>query len=229
MQTLKFSPRTLQILKNFSAIEPSLQFKEGNTIRTMSSSKGVVADAVLDVSFERTFCLADISSFLSLYSTFKDPVLEIGEYTVVVSQGQRKLTLGIDRPECIKLPPEGSVNFADKIIEFDFTQEFMLDLVRSVKTIRHDFVSLNGNGTEISFSTFSENDPNSLTKYEITSLGKTDRIFKFIFRVDNLMQVLPDNYHVEIILKKGGKGLSKFYSQDLAYYVAVEANSKLEQ
>lgn len=228
MQTVKFSQRTLQILKNFSGIMPSIQFKAGDTHRTMTDSRGVIADAQLDFSFETSFCVADLPAFLAVFSSFKEPEIQVSDHAITVMQGQRKFTFQLTRPDCIKLPPEGTVNFENKLIEFNLSQEFMADLLRSVRTIKHDFVTLNGDGTEVSISTYSENDPNSLTKYELTGLAKTDRIFKFVFRVDNLTNIMSDDYTVDIILKKGGRGLSRFRSKDVTYYVAVEANSKVD-
>ena len=52
MQKLKLSQRTIQIFKNFSSINPSVHIKPGKTIATISSSKSIMAKAVIEEEFE---------------------------------------------------------------------------------------------------------------------------------------------------------------------------------
>ena len=45
---MKLDNDTLQVLKNFSAINKNIMFKPGNVIRTISSTKSVLAKATYD-------------------------------------------------------------------------------------------------------------------------------------------------------------------------------------
>ena len=44
---MKFSNDTLNVLKNFSSINPSVLFKPGQTVRTISPQKTVMAAATI--------------------------------------------------------------------------------------------------------------------------------------------------------------------------------------
>jgi hypothetical protein len=45
---MKFSDKTLTVLKNFASINPSLIFKPGQQLKTISPQKTVVAIATID-------------------------------------------------------------------------------------------------------------------------------------------------------------------------------------
>ena len=45
---MRLSEKTLKILQNFTTINQSLYFKEGNKLRTISVMKNVLAEAELD-------------------------------------------------------------------------------------------------------------------------------------------------------------------------------------
>ena len=46
--TMKLSDKTVNILKNFSSINQSILFKEGNKLRTISVMKNILAEAEID-------------------------------------------------------------------------------------------------------------------------------------------------------------------------------------
>ena len=52
--------RTLAILKNFATINPSIQFKVGSALATISPQKTVMARAKVDQEFERSFAIYDL-------------------------------------------------------------------------------------------------------------------------------------------------------------------------
>ena len=45
---MKLSDSTVTLLKNFSNINQSLLFKEGNSLRTISVMKNILAEATID-------------------------------------------------------------------------------------------------------------------------------------------------------------------------------------
>jgi hypothetical protein len=63
---MKLSTETLNVLKNFSAINEGIEFKKGNTLKTMSSGKTVLAEASLKDSFTDEFCVDDLNEFLQV-------------------------------------------------------------------------------------------------------------------------------------------------------------------
>ena len=61
---MKFDATTTQILKNFSSINPSIQFKKGNRLATISSNKTVLARASLSQEIPADFAIYDLPRFL---------------------------------------------------------------------------------------------------------------------------------------------------------------------
>ena len=45
--TMKLSDKTLSVLKNFSSINQSILFKQGNKLRTISVMKNILAEATV--------------------------------------------------------------------------------------------------------------------------------------------------------------------------------------
>jgi hypothetical protein len=57
---MKFSERTLTVLKNFATINPSIIFKPGKQIRTISPQKTVVAIANIEDEIPSEACVYDM-------------------------------------------------------------------------------------------------------------------------------------------------------------------------
>ena len=58
---MKLSKGTLDILKNFSNINPSITFKEGQELSTLSIQKNILSRAVVEETFPRNLSLIHIS------------------------------------------------------------------------------------------------------------------------------------------------------------------------
>lgn len=66
--TMKISKRTLDILKNFSAISENIYIPAGNKLYTIGKSNGVVAEAIIDETFDSPICIYELMSFLGVVS-----------------------------------------------------------------------------------------------------------------------------------------------------------------
>ena len=62
---MKLSDNTVQILKNFSGINQSLQFKQGNTLKTISPLKTIFVEATINENFPKEFALYDLNKDFS--------------------------------------------------------------------------------------------------------------------------------------------------------------------
>ena len=60
---MKFSDVTLDVLKNFSSINSSMLFRSGNTIRTISPQKTIMAKATVDTDFPKRFAIYNLDRF----------------------------------------------------------------------------------------------------------------------------------------------------------------------
>ena len=73
---MKLSDKTLSVLKNFSGINQSILFKEGNKLRTISVMKNILAEATITEEFPRDFGIYDLNQFLNGLGLHKAPELD---------------------------------------------------------------------------------------------------------------------------------------------------------
>ena len=62
---MKLSKSTLDILKNFKEINQSILFKQGNSLKTISVMKNILAEATIEEELPRDFGIYDLSQFLN--------------------------------------------------------------------------------------------------------------------------------------------------------------------
>jgi hypothetical protein len=216
---MKFSPRTITILKNFVTINQSLAFKQGNVLTTISPSKSVLAKATIAETIESDFCIYDLSKFISTLSLFNEPEFMIEQTNGVISEGKRKVVYGFAVEEMIVTPPKKPITLPQQEASFELTNDVfgstlkassILSLSNSVPTIK-----FTGDGNLITVSAYDAK--GAISDVYSVEIGNTDQTFNAVFKVDNL-KLLPDDYQVTI----NGKA-AKFTSKDIEYIVAVES------
>lgn len=217
---MKLDQRTLQVLKNFSSINPSILFRPGNVVKTVTPTKTILAKATLEQEFPSTFAIYDLNKFLSVLSLFDEPDLEIGEKSVVVRSSRKKVNYVFADPNTIVAPKDGKeIQFPDPDVSFELTNEALADVTKALGVLRQPEIAIVGDGETISLQTVNSKDPTS-DVYSV-EVGETARTFNCIFKAENL-RLLPDNYTVDI----ASAGISRFTSKDVEYFIAIEANSK---
>jgi hypothetical protein len=218
---MKLDTRTLQVLKNYSSINPSILFRNGNVLTTVTPTKTIFAKATLEQEFPSQFAIYDLNKFLSVLSLFDEPELQIGDKSVVVQSGRKRVNYVFADPNSIVAPKSESVNFPDADVSFELTNEVLADVTKALGVLRQPEIAVVGNGTTISLQTTNSKDPTS-DVYSV-EVGDTDKTFTVYFKAEN-MRLLPDTYQVDI----ARAGIARFRSKDLEYYIAVEQNSKFD-
>jgi len=61
---MRLSDKTLMLLKNFSTINQSILFKQGNSLRTISVMKNILAEATIEEDIPKDFGVYDLNQFL---------------------------------------------------------------------------------------------------------------------------------------------------------------------
>ena len=78
---MKLSDSTISVLKNFSSINQSIVVAEGNSLRTISMMKNILAEATVEETFPRTFAIYDLNEFLNGLSLHDDYTLDFSNET----------------------------------------------------------------------------------------------------------------------------------------------------
>lgn len=214
---MKFDTNTLQILKNFATINPSIVFKPGSVISTVSPTKTILARATIDQEIETEFGIGDLSRFLSTLSLFETPTIKTTDTALKIAGSGRNITYRYTSTDVIMSPPDKEINF-DPEVEFKLEGVEFQELTKALSVLMLPEVAVVGDGKKIQLQAVDTKNP-SADSYSV-EVGETTDIFNMIFLAENL-KIMPGSYDVSI----SSQGLSRFKSDRLQYLVAVESNS----
>jgi len=226
---MKLSNETLSVLKNFGTINQGIFFKQGKTLKTVSSHKNILAEVTIKEEIPADFGVYDLNNFLSVVSLHKDdPSFEFDEKHVVIvgNKGRSKIKYRFCEPTMIVIPPEKQFVMPESEIKFTFSSEDFDWVLRAASVLSSPHIAIESDGKKISIVTLDlQNDAAHTDALEIAE-GNGNK-FKMIFKTENLTKVLPGSYDVEI----SSKGVSHFKNKTvpLQYYISTEAGSKFEK
>lgn len=216
---MKFDARTLQILRNFSTINQSMVFKQGNMLRTIAQSKSIFASAKISTEIERTFGIYDLPQFLSVVSLFDSEELVLGETSVNIVNSTEELVYVYSDTSLIVSPPSKEMQLPSVDITFELKAEVLAKIQKGLGVINLPEIGILGDGSKIYIAACnSKNSADSKYKIEV---GTTDKEFALYFLAENV-NILPGDYSVEVC----SKGIAQFSAEDLTYWIAVEKHSK---
>jgi hypothetical protein len=219
---MKLSDDTVTVLKNFSSINQSLQFKQGNVLKTISPLKTIFVEATVSETFPSEFALFDLNKLLAKVSLYKDAQLSFDADKINITANKKSDYIKYCSPKVIVTPPEKSITFSAPDCSFTLSQED-LDWMRKSAGISGspNFV-FESDGSVVNFiATDVKDDSADQSKIEIGSVtdGKT---FRVVMKVENF-KLLDGSYDVSI----AKKGLAQFKHKTIpiTYYIAIEAAS----
>lgn len=212
---MKISKRTVDVLKNFSSINPSILLKEGNVVSTMAPSKKIVASATVEETFDRDVGIYELARFLGVMGLLKDPDLELGESSMTITSEGRTLEYVYSAPETIVTPPEKGIKLPSVDASFRLPAKALSELIKAAGVLGLTHVVMSGNGTVAKILAVDVKNPSS-HRFEI-DLDPCTEEFSAVFKVE-VFKMIPEDYQVEI----SSKGISKFEGGGLTYYLAAE-------
>ena len=221
---MKLTAKTFQVLKNFSSINQSIYFTQGNKIRTISPMKTIMAEAEVQEMFPREFGIYDLNQFLGVLSLFEEPDLDFDtSYLTINSEDKAQSDYFYADKSMIVVPPEKQLELPDTPISFTISDSVLKRVQQAANVLQLPEVVVRGDGEEISFRAM--NTKNSSSNSFHYKVGVTDKIFSMVFKVENL-KLLLGSYDVTI----SSKGISQFKSTDgnLTYTIVNEASSSYE-
>ena len=218
---MKLSETTINLLKNFSSINQSILFKEGNKLRSISVMKNILAEATISEDIPRDFGIYDLNQFLNGLSLHSSPDLDFSnkEY-VLIKEGEMKASYFFADPTVIVSPPEKEITLPSEDVCFVITSQQLEKLKKASSVYQLPDISAVGEDGVVKLVVRDKKNDTS-HKLDI-EVGETNSNFVFNFKEENL-KILPGTYDVVV----SSKLLSKFTSQnhDLCYYIALEPDS----
>ena len=220
---MKLSDSTLSLLKNFSNINQSILFKQGNKLRTISVMKNILAEATVEEEFPKDFGIYDLPQFLnSVVVLYNNAEFDFAnDNHVVIKEGRMRSKYFFADPSVIVTPPqEEKITLPSEDVTFDVSTEQLDKLLKAASLYQlSDLAVVGGDGVVKLLVRDKKNDASN--DFSIV-VGETNDVFSFNFKVENI-KILPGNYEVVV----SSKLLSRFTSknQDLTYYIALEPDS----
>ena len=218
---MKLSDNTLSLLKNFSNINQSILFKQGNKLRTMSVMKNILAEATIDEELPKDFGIYDLNQFLNGLSLHQSPELDFAkEEHVVIKEGKMRSKYFFADPSVIVSPPEKEITLPSEDVSFVLASQQLEKLKKAASIYQlPDISAIGDDGVVKLVARDKKNDTSN--DFSIV-VGETDKEFIFNFKEENL-KIIPGSYDVVV----SSKLLSKFTAQnyELTYYIALEPDS----
>jgi len=218
---MKLSDKTISVLKNFSSINQSILFKEGNKLRTISVMKNILAEATVSEDFSKDFGIYDLNQFLNGLSLHSSPELDFAnDGYVVIREGRSRSKYFFADPNVIVTPPDKAITLPSEDVCFELSTDQLDKLLKAAAVYQLPDISAVGEAGVIKLVVRDKNNDTS-NNHEIV-VGETNSEFVFNFKVENI-KVLPGTYEVVVSQKL----LSRFTSKnhDLTYYIALEPDS----
>lgn len=219
---MKLEGRTLQILKNFASINPSLQFKQGSFITTISPNKTMMAKAAIKEHIPHTFAIYDLSRFLGVLSLFESPTLTLEDKFLIVNGGGRQVQYTYADPKLIVTPGDKEVKIPSVDIQFDLKSEILQSVLKAMGVLGLPEIAVTGEDGKMSVQAIDSKNPSS-DKFSI-DVGTTNATFRMIFLSENI-KMLNEDYKVEI----SSKGIAHFKGSDVEYWIATESSSTYKE
>ena len=221
MLVMKLSDSTLSLLKNFSTINTSILFKQGNRLRTISVMKNILAEATITEELPKDFGIYDLGQFLNGLTLHQSPELDFqNDNHVLIREGKMRTKYFFADPQVIVTPPERPMTLPSEDVSFDLSTDQLDKLLKAAAIYQlSDLSVVGGEGVVKVLVKDKKNDTSN--DFSII-VGETDDTFSFNFKVENI-KILPGTYEVVVSQKLISRFSSK--NHDLTYYIALEPDS----
>lgn len=215
---LKISDSTIAILRNFQTIQNSIRITPGNELSTGVDNLAMQAKAVVPETFDREFGIYDLQKFIAVISLFKEPELAFNERQMVISSGSQKLFYTYAEPSLIYRPAKYPKIRSD--VTFTLKSDVLSSVIKAMDVMSLPELAVVGADGKVSLQAIKSKDISADT-YTV-EVGQTDKEFQAIIQRGYLKMNMRD-YEVAQDLR----GMTSFTSNDITYWIANEAHSKL--
>jgi hypothetical protein len=218
---MKLSDKTITLLKNFSSINQSILFKHGNSLRTISVMKNILAEAVIEEDIPKDFAIYDLNQFLNGLNLHQNAELDFqNDNYVVIKEGKIRSKYFFADPNVIISPPDKSINLPTEDVCFLLDTKELDKLLKAASIYQLPDLSVVGEAGVVKLVVRDKKNDTS-NDFSII-VGETNEEFIFNFKVENI-KIIPGNYEVVI----SSKLLSQFKNTgfNVTYYIALEPDS----
>jgi hypothetical protein len=216
---MQISNETIQILKNFAAVNSNILIRKGKTLSTISTAKNIFAKATVAEDFPVEVAVYDLNSLLALLTLMENQDVEFGEKSLTISKNNGKFEYFYSNANVIVAAPDKSIEI-DNHFQFQLSAEDVNMIMKAANITAAPTISVIAkDGTVV--LTIGDKKNDTANTYKKT-IGASDEAFECHMSVDNF-KIVPDAYTVTVSKKK----LFHFQhaTKAIEYFIAMEPDS----
>lgn len=221
---MKLGTFTTEVLKSFANINPNIVVRPGESVKTISQAKNVLAEFEPSEVFPQEFGIYDLNEFLASVALVEDGELDFNDGFVKVSNGKQTLKYFFSDPSILTTPAKGiAMPAADLVLTI--SDEVLAQVRKAASVLGHSELAIVGDDTEVALTVMDAANGNATAStfsipVEAEECGLSE--FNFVLNIPNL-KVIPGDYTVSI----SDKLITSWdHTQfPVKYYIALENNS----
>jgi len=221
---MQLSETTLQLLKNYAAINSNIVINPGNKIKTISEAKNILASADVAEQFPQQLGIYDLNEFLGVLSLVDKPTLKFDQDYIIVSDssGRSNIKYFLSDPEMLTTSAR-DIDLPTCEVTFTLDAATLQRVKRAAATLGHPSMAIQPDSGSIKLSIV---DPDNATSnvFSISVDGSYEDGVDFTFYVNiENFKMIPGDYNVKI----SSKLISQFTNveTDVVYFIALEKTS----
>lgn len=220
---MQLSKETLEILKNYASLNPSVMLSPGNVIKTITPQKNVMAIAKIAETIPVEAPIFDLNQFLGTISLFDQPDLDFRSNYVFITDASGSEASFVYAARDTFIHPEQDVKFPTPEVVFALEEKPLTQGLKAAAVMGLPSISFVGENGDVYIAARNSKDASSNSwRYKV---GSCSNEFELNFRLD-LFRLLPRDYEVSI----SSKLLAQFESKkgDVTYFTAAESGSSFK-
>jgi gp45 sliding clamp, C terminal len=217
---MNIETNTLNVLKNFAKINPSIFIDSGNCLKTISTGKAILAKATVETEFPKSFSIYNLDRFLATISLFNNPNYTFEDKYLLIKDDNKSIKYHYASDDTVVKPPAKEIKIPSVDIQLEISTDNIKEVEKAASILGVTELAIAGSAGRLYLQAIdSKND--GCDNYSI-EIGETDKEFNVIFKFEN-MKLYPDNYDVFICSK--AIALFKGKKENIEYFIAIEGGS----
>ena len=226
---MKLNNDTVEVLKNFAAINSNIVIGTEGFVRSVAIAKNVMAKANITDAFPYKFGVYDLPEFLSCYSLFDDAELTFSDTQkfVTFSDGIQSIKYFFSDVENL-VTSDKDITMPESALTFTITDSQLASIRKASGALKANdmVITKNTEGGLWTKLTVTDRDNPTSNEFSINIANcsiDTEENFEFVFNINNFKFNQADEYKFEV----ASKMISKVTTDTVDYWLALEKSSKI--
>lgn len=225
---MKLTKSLTATLQDYSKVNSSIVFNQGNVLSTVSEAKNILSYTKLDMEIPQTFGIYDLKEFIGILGLVNDPTLVFHDTHVEIrdSTGRSSVKYFFTDTDILTKPPlKENFKVPEFEVEFSLTGEVLSQIIKAATALKQNELAVRPKNGLINLTVQdSDNSTSNTFSIDVDGSYPSDAGFCLICNIQNL-KVLPPQ--VDYIVGISSQTISRFTvaDQDLEYFIAFEKTS----